>query len=37
VVPEFQSDVEIERKRDEKILANHRIVTDGAATKKKGA
>jgi hypothetical protein len=36
-VPEFLSEAEIERKRDERILANHRIVTDGAATKKKGA
>ena len=33
---EFLSEAEIERKRDEPILANHRIVTEGAAKKKRG-
>jgi len=36
-VPEFLSEAEIERKRNERILANHRIVTESAAKKKKGA
>lgn len=36
-VPEFLSEAEIERKRDERILANHRIVKESDATKKKGA
>jgi hypothetical protein len=34
-VPEFLSEAEIERKRDERILADHRIVTKSAAKKKK--
>jgi len=36
VVPEFLSYAEIERKKDERILANHRIFTESAAKKKKG-
>jgi hypothetical protein len=35
-VPEFLSEAKIEGKRDERILANHRIVTESAAKKKKG-
>ena len=35
-VPEFLSEEEMERKRDERILANHRIVTESTAKKKKG-
>ena len=34
-VPEFLSEAEIERNRDERILANHGIVTESAAKKKK--
>ncbi len=36
-VPEFLYEPEIERKRDERILANHRIVPESAAKKKEGA
>jgi hypothetical protein len=35
-VPEFLSYAEIERKKDGRILANHRIVKEDAAKKKKG-
>jgi hypothetical protein len=35
VVLEFLCEAEIERKRGERILANHRTVTESAAKKKK--
>jgi hypothetical protein len=35
-VPEFLSEKDIERKRDERILANNRIITKSAAKKKRG-